>query len=236
VPDARSAAADDAFEEFATDRARIARSAKLAYEDDWRFRTVVDEAMRADSDDQAAAIAFHLRTKPEIYGVLRGSRGLFGWDRHRRRTLSAVADMRRDVLTMRHAVKERHALYAREKRGFVAQLIAAGDAVLAAESEPPSIADAAGPPRAAPSDEPDLHRARLQLDREETSVIVEMVVTAEETLAFASETTNSAAKSAQLARIGEAFAKARAVLSDEDRRENTLSPPRTKRSRARKTP
>jgi hypothetical protein len=49
-------------------------------------------------------------------------------------------------------------------------------------------------------------------------------------------TTDSMAKKAELARIGEAFAKARASLSDEDRRENTLSSPaRKKRSSAKMT-
>ena len=65
----------------------------------------------------------------------------------------------------------------------------------------------------------------------------EMVAAAETTLASAAKATDSMAKKAELARISEAFAKARASLSDEDRRENTLSDPaRAKRSRAKKAP
>ena len=232
---AEGAAPYDTHDELSADRAKIERSAARAYEDDWRLRMVVDEAMRAAADEEAAVVAFHLRTKPEVYGVIRGSRGLFGWDRNRRKALSAVAEMRRDVLAMRHAVRERRARSARERSGIAAQLMAAGDAVLAAQSAAPSVGDDVGPPRTVPSDEPDLHRANIQMDREESSVIVEMVTTAEDTLVSAGETTESAAKRVQLARIGEAFAKARVTLSDDDRRENTLSPPRAKRSRARKT-
>ena len=85
---------------------KISKNAMLAYEDPWRIEGVVEEAMRDQSDEPAATVAFHLRLKPRRYGVLRGARGLFGWDRQRREALLAVAEFRRDVLSMRHAVKD----------------------------------------------------------------------------------------------------------------------------------
>jgi hypothetical protein len=133
---------------------------------------------------------------------------------------------------MRHAVKERRARSAREASGVATQLMAAGDAVLASKCDSPSI-DGPAPPRGAASDEMDLHRANIQIEREESSVILELSTTAEDTLASAIKMADSAAKRAQLKRIGEAFAKVRATLSDEDRRENTLrNPALTKRARA----
>ncbi|WP_158816095.1 type IV secretory system conjugative DNA transfer family protein [Methylocapsa sp. S129] len=227
-------ASEDAFAEISADRSRIARNAALAYEDGWRLRTVVDEAMRAEADDQTATIAFNLRTNPEIYGVLRGSRGLFGWDRHRRKALSAVAEVRRDVLAMRHAIRERKTRSALQRRGAAAQLIAAGNAVLASMGDAPATDGDADRPSVAASEGPDHHRAAIQMDQQESSIVVEIVASAEMTLASAAKAADSMAKKAALTRIGEAFAKARASLSDEDRRENTLSGPgRAKRPRAR---
>jgi type IV secretion system protein VirD4 len=241
TPTTQHATPDDALEFLAADRERIARSAALAYEDDWRLCTVVDEAMRADNDDQAGAIALYLRTNPEIYGVIRGSQGLLGVNRERERTLSAIAELRRDVLAMRHAVREQRASLARERTGFAAQLMAAGDVILAADSERLSVRKAAEPSTTTSSDARNLsdaqvlHKADIQMEPEDSTRIADMVSTAEVTLASAAETTSSAARKAELARIGEAFAKARAALSDEDRRENTLSSPRARRSRAKKT-
>jgi type IV secretion system protein VirD4 len=228
-------ASEDAFADISADRSRIARNAALAYEDGWRLRTVVDEAMRAEADDQTATIAFNLRTNPEIYGVLRGSRGLFGWDRHRRKALSAVAEVRRDVLAMRHAVRERRTRAALERRGATVQLIAAGNAVLASMADAATTDGDADQPAIDASLEPDHHKANIQMDQDESSIVVDMVAAAEETLASAAKTTDSMVKKAELARIGQAFAIARATLSDDDRRENTLNgPARAKRSRAKK--
>jgi len=56
-------------------------------------------------------------------------------------------------------------------------------------------------------------------------------------LTAAARKADSPEKKAELTRIGAAFAKTRATLSDEDRRENTLGDPtRAKRSRVKKAP
>ena len=73
-------------DELAADRSKnLAQNATLAYEDAWRIQGVVEEAMHDQFDEPTATIAFHLRMKPRHYGVLRGARGLVGWDRQRRK-------------------------------------------------------------------------------------------------------------------------------------------------------
>jgi hypothetical protein len=62
-----------------------------------------------------------------------------------------------------------------------------------------------------------------------------MITVAEKALESATERADSPTKKAELARISEAFAAARASLSEEDRRENTLARSRAKRSRPKQT-
>ena len=247
-------------DELAADRLKISANAALAYEDGWRIQGVVEEAMHSQFDEPTATIAFNLRTKPEIYGVLRGAQGLVGWDRQRCKALSAVAELRRDVLSMRHAVKERHARLAVENEKAAAQLITREDAVsppvreAAFQSKELPYQDAApqsagAPEFAAPiasaSVEPPLemtadasaHSAELQTDRQEAARVIDMADVAKTTLTAAARKADSSERKAELMRIGEAFAKTRGALSDEDRRENTLgSPSRSKRARVKKTP
>jgi hypothetical protein len=185
---------------------------------------------------------------------------LVGWDRQRRKALSAVAELRRDVLSMRHAVKERHARLAVENNKAAAQLITREDAVspsvreAAFQSKELPYQDAApesggAPEFAAPiasaSVEPPLemtadasaHSAELQTDKEEAARVIDMADVAKTTLTAAARKADSPERKAELMRIGEAFAKTRGALSDEDRRENTLgSPARSKRARVKKTP
>jgi type IV secretion system protein VirD4 len=240
------------------DRSRISKNAMLAYEDPWRIQGVVEEAMRDQSDEPAATIAFHLRLKPRRYGVLRGARGLFGWDRQRREALLAVAELRRDVLSMRHAVKERKARLAAENRMTATPIVvspdvpstsvergnerlevgnnpnvtlaSSGDAALAAPllivsvEAPLQMSAAVSVPSTA-----------LETDNDEAATLIEMADAAKTTLTIAANRADSPARKAELTRIGEAFAKTRGLLTDEDRRENTLNgQPRAKRARAKK--
>jgi type IV secretion system protein VirD4 len=225
----------DVLEDLAADRAKIARNGALAFEDGWRLGLVVDEAMRAAGDEQAAMVAFNLRTRPEVYGVLKGSRGLFGWDRYRIRALFAVSEIRRDVLAMRHAIRERRSVSDLERETSTAEFLAAGDAILAATTDEPATGGDPDRPLATPSDGFDQHGANIQRDQKESSVVAEMVAVAEKTLASAAESTDSTVKKAELARIGHAFAHARASLSEEDRRENMLAalPPKRNRTKGR---
>ena len=65
--------------------------------------------------------------------------------------------------------------------------------------------------------------------------MIEMADAAKTTLTIAANRADSPARKAELTRIGEAFAKTRGLLTDEDRRENTLNGrPRAKRARAKK--
>jgi hypothetical protein len=81
------------------------------------------------------------------------------------------------------------------------------------------------------------HSAELQTDKEEAARVIDMADVAKTTLTAAARKADSPERKAELMRIGEAFAKTRGALSDEDRRENTLgSPARSKRARVKKTP
>ena len=134
VADGTGKTLEEPHDEFKPDRLKISANASLAYENDWRIQGVVEEAMQSSFDDPTSTIAFNLRTKPEIYGALRGAHGLFGWDRQRRKAISAVAELRRDVLSMRHAVKERQARLAAEKKA-AAQLMPSDDVLSASAGE-----------------------------------------------------------------------------------------------------
>jgi type IV secretion system protein VirD4 len=255
---------DEPYDELEPDRLKISANASLAYEDDWRFQGVVEEAMQSAFDDPTATIAFNLRTRPAIYGALRGAHGLFGWDRQRRKAMAAVTELRHDVLSMRHAVKERQARLAAEKKKAAAQLITLDDVLLAPVAEaavssselpdrdrmldrsdgsaPPapnanvSESDSEGSPIQARSDRSE-SSADLKTDMEESARLIEMAGAAKATLTSAAERTDSPQRKAELMRISEAFAKTRGALSDEDRRENTLgSPSLGKRARLKRTP
>ena len=70
---------------------------------------------------------------------------------------------------------------------------------------------------------------------QEAAKLIEMAGAAKTTLTAAAMRADSPTRKAELTRIGEAFAKTRGLLTDEDRRENTLSgPTRPKRTRAKK--
>ena len=214
--------------------------------------------MRDPSDEAAATIAFHLWLKPEIYGVLRGARGLFGWNRQRRQALLAVVDLRREVLSMRHAVKERKAGLANGNALTANPWIAPED-VSSMSTEPRigrseegshsdvaadnshSLVLATRPVMTSVEDRPELNMvvsapsAAVETDDEEAAKLIEMADAAKTTLTAAAMRADAPTRKAELTRIGEAFAKTRGLLTDEDRRENTLSgPPRSKRTRAKK--
>jgi len=260
VADGTGKKLDEPYDELEPDRLKISANASLAYEDDWRIQGVVEEAMQSAFDDPTATIAFNLRTKPEIYGALRGAHGLFGWDRQRRKAMSAVAELRRDVLSMRHAVKERQARLAAEKRTAAAQLITLDDMLLAPAGEAvagsselpdrnPVLDRSSGSAPPAPSESASEgapiqmssgrseSSADLKTDTEESARLIDMAETAKATLTSAAERADSPQRKAELMRISEAFAKTRGALSDEDRRENTLaSPSLGKRARLKRTP
>ena len=264
VADGTGKTLEEPYDEFKPDRLKISANASLAYEDDWRIQGVVEEAMQSSFDDPTATIAFNLRTKPEIYGALRGAHGLFGWDRQRRKAISAVAELRRDVLSMRHAVKERQARLAAEKKKTAAQLMPSDDVLSASAGEadlssselpdrdpmldrssgsaPPapnasvSESDSEGAPIQMSSDRNE-SSADLKTDTEESGRLVDMAEAAKATLTSAAERADSPQRKAELIRVSEAFARTRGALSDEDRRENTLgSPSLGKRARLKKTP
>ena len=253
----RSVTPDDGLQ---ADRSRISKKAMQAYEDYWRIHGVIEEAMRDPSDEAAATIAFHLRLKPEIYGALRGARGLFGWDRQRRHALLAVVELRRDVLSMRHAVNERKARLTTQNRVAAAPNIALENVPIASVELANESSEKVGDPditrdnsggseRLAPLliaavdaallttagvSEPS---AALETDDDEATKLIEMADVAKTTLAIAAKRADSPTRKAELTRIGEAFAETRSLLTDEDRRENTLGGQiRAKRTRAKKEP
>ena len=216
---------------LSADQAKIKRNVLVAFEDGWRLPIIVDEAMRAADDDQAALIAFNLRTRPEIYGVLRGSANLFGLDCQRQKALSAIAELRRDVLAMRHAVRERGARHARERESSGSRIIASGSAIVTSSTMEPEIRAEDTRNSTNASSEPDINGADIQRNRDDSSAVIEMIAVAERTLETATTATDSLTKKAELARIGDAFARARASFSEQDRRENML----TRSARARRS-
>ena len=79
--------------------------------------------------------------------------------------------------------------------------------------------------------------AALETDDDEATKLIEMADVAKTTLAIAAKRADSPTRKAELTRIGEAFAETRSLLTDEDRRENTLGGQiRAKRTRAKKEP
>ena len=169
-----------------------------------------------------------------------------------------MAELRRDVLSMRHAVKERKARLAAENRMTATPIVvspdvpstsvergnersevgnnpnvtmaSSGDATLAAPllivsvEAPLQMSAAVSVPSTA-----------LETDNDEAVTLIEMADAAKTTLTIAANRADSPARKAELTRIGEAFAKTRGLLTDEDRRENTLNGrPRAKRARAKK--
>ena len=79
--------------------------------------------------------------------------------------------------------------------------------------------------------------AAVETDDEEAAKLIDMADAAKTTLTAAAMRADSSTRKAELMRIGEAFAKTRDLLTDEDRRENTLrGQMRPKRTRAKKEP
>ena len=90
----------------AEDRLAISAFARRAFKDPRQILRVIEAAMETAADNDAAAIAFNLRTSPEFYGELRVYPKFISRKR-RGADVSAVAKLRRGIIALRRAADQR---------------------------------------------------------------------------------------------------------------------------------